>query len=95
MSTQGEITMGLFDGDRRRGRRRGLIVGAAAGAAVAKHRNKEAQASDTGQTETEAPGDDGNSDSIRTQLAELQGLRDDNLISDSEYQTKKKQILGI
>jgi hypothetical protein len=87
--------MGLFDGDRRRGRRRGLIVGAAAGAAVAKHRNKKAQPNDASQPESEAPVDDGNSDSTRTQLAELQGLRDDNLISDSDYQTKKKQILGI
>ena len=95
MRTKGELIMGLFDGDRRRGRRRGLVVGAAVGAGVARHRNKKAQANDTSQMESEAPVDDGNSDSIRTQLAELQGLRDDNLISDPEYQAKKKQILGI
>jgi hypothetical protein len=95
MCTEGEMIMGLFDGDRRKGRRRGLVVGAAAGAGVARHRNKKAQASDTSQAEGEAPVDNNNSESMRTQLAELQGLRDDNLISDPEYQTKKKQILGI
>jgi hypothetical protein len=87
--------MGLFDGDRRRGRRRGLVVGAAVGAGVAKHRNKKAQANNTSEMESKEPADDSNSESMRTQLAELQSLRDDNLISDPEYQAKKKQILGI
>jgi hypothetical protein len=87
--------MGLFDGDRRRGRRRGLIVGAAVGAGVAKHRNKNAQANDTSQAEDEIPADPGTTDSTRSQLSELQGLLDDNLITEQEYQAKKKQVLGI
>jgi hypothetical protein len=72
-----------------------LIVGAAVGAGVAKHRNNKAQANDTSQQEVEEPADDSTSDSTRTKLAELQGLRNDNLISEPEYQAKKKQILGI
>jgi hypothetical protein len=89
------MRMGLFDGDRRRGRRRGLIVGAAVGAGVAKHRNKNAQANDTSQSGDELPDDAGATDSTRSQLAELQGLLDDNLITEQEYQAKKKQVLGI
>jgi hypothetical protein len=79
-------------GFRRRGRRRGLIVGAAAGAAVAK-RSKGNQAQDSGDaasTDIEQPSDD-----YGAQLKELQDLKSQNLITEDDYEAKKKQILGI
>lgn len=95
--------MGLFgSGDRRRGRRRGLLVGAAAGAGVAKARSRRRNAAaqdDPTATDGEVPTRDSSTDGApvdtREQLAQLQGLRDDKLISAADYEAKKKQILGI
>lgn len=66
---------------RRRARRRGLIAGAAIGSAAARRRNAEEPASG---------GDD--------QLAELEklaALKDQGILTQEEFDAKKKQILGL
>jgi len=70
----------------RRGRRRGLIVGAAIGSAAARRgaQNNEPEQS------YEAAGDD--------QLAELEKLgelKERGILTEAEFQAKKKQILGV
>lgn len=74
-------------GFRRRGRRRGLIVGAAAGAAVGHHLGKK-----NGQDE-QSPSEE-NYD-YTDELKKLQELKTQGLITGSEFEAKKKQILGI
>jgi len=81
--------MGLYGpmgpgGFRRRGRRRGLVVGAAVGAAAARHSNKKQP--------DEAAGD---TPDYETELNELASLKAKNLITDEEYDAKRKQILGL
>jgi hypothetical protein len=77
-------------GFRRRGRRRGLIVGAAVGASVAKSRANQ----DNQSTEVPAGGESG-PDDTKGQLMQLQDLKDSNLITETEFQQKRKQILGV
>lgn len=74
-------------GFRRRARRRGLIVGAAAGAAMAKNRG---QSNNDDQTEVSNDG------GINTaELEQLQDLKNKGIITEEEYEAKKKQILGL
>ena len=79
-------------GFRRRGRRRGLVVGAAAGAAVARHasnNSSDAPAPESAEAEADPAND------YTSQLTELMHLKTQNLITEEEYETKRKQILKI
>ncbi len=69
---------------RRRSRRRGLIVGAAVGSAAARRNNDQQQ--------------DAQPASEVDQMAELEKLGQlhaDGILTDEEFQAKKKQILGL
>ena len=74
-------------GFRRRGRRRGLIVGAAVGAAAAKRSNAQ-QAPDQ-------PAEAGDMQDYEAELTKLQELKEKGLITEDEYDAKKKQVLGL
>jgi hypothetical protein len=80
-------------GFRRRGRRRGLIVGAAVGASVARSRANSQDAND--QYSDDQAVQDPAPESIEQQLSELQDIKAKGLITDADFETKKKQILGI
>jgi membrane protease subunit (stomatin/prohibitin family) len=75
-------------GFQRRGRRRGLIVGAAVGASMARRNQGQDEQSD---------GDDAQyaQSDMTTQLQELQELKNQGVITQEEFDAKKKQILGI
>jgi hypothetical protein len=70
----------------RRGRRRGLIVGAAVGSAAAR-RNANNQQDDSSSG-------DGSMDQM-AELEKLGQLKKDGILTDEEFQAKKKQILGL
>ena len=73
-------------GFRRRGRRRGLAVGMAAGAAMSNRGNKQ---QDDSASQPPAQSD------MTKQLEELQNLKNQGVITEAEFEAKKKQILGI
>ncbi len=78
-------------GARRRGRRRGLIVGAAIGSAAARRHNNNQDA------ESEEPIEEGPSDSMQ-QMAELEKLgqlKANGILTQDEFDAKKKEILGL
>lgn len=68
----------------RRARRRGLVVGAAVGSHMA---NKK----DDSQPAPVAPAQS----DMASQLNELEGLKQQGVITQEEFDAKKKQILGI
>jgi hypothetical protein len=70
----------------RRGRRRGLVVGAAVGSAAAR-RNANNQQDDSSSS-------DGSMDQM-AELEKLGQLKKDGILTDEEFQAKKKQILGL
>lgn len=72
-------------GFRRRGRRRGLVVGAAIGAAGARNRAQSSQTQSDTNPET----------SLSAELTELDQAKSQGLINQSEYDAKRKQILGL
>jgi hypothetical protein len=72
-----------FRGAQRRGRRRGLVVGAAVGSAAARRRNDDAGSDNQGQSDQ------------MEQLQKLGELRDSGILTEDEFQTKKKEILGM
>ena len=72
----------------RRGRRRGLVTGAVVGSALSKKQAASAQNQPAATQPATAP-------SLAGQLKELKELRDQDLITDAEYQAKKTQILGL
>ncbi len=74
----------------RRGRRRGLVMGAAIGSSRAK-RAAEAGADAAPQA---APAQADSQDQI-SQLKQLAELRDQGILTDEEFEAKKKQILGL
>jgi hypothetical protein len=76
-----------FRGARRRGRRRGLIVGAAIGASAARARSNQDQPE-------EEPASEPEQDSF-ADLEKLAQLHDSGVLTDEEFQAKKKQLLGI
>jgi hypothetical protein len=76
-----------FRGARRRGRRRGLIVGAAIGASAARARSNQDQPEEGSALEPEQ-------DSF-ADLEKLAQLHDSGVLTDEEFQAKKKQLLGI
>lgn len=74
----------------RRGRRRGLVVGAAVGAAAANRRNASQQEPEQPQPPAAASTDD--------QVAELEKLaqlKNEGILTQEEFDAKKKQILGL
>jgi hypothetical protein len=77
----------------RMGRRRGLVAGAVVGATVANARNKsKATAEDTEQVAGSAPMD------TSQQIAELEKLgklKADGILTQEEFDAKKKEILGL
>lgn len=89
----GEVSMSLLGplgnaGARRRGRRRGLVVGAAVGSSMA---NKKAAAAAQQAQANAAP----QTDDTVNQLKQLAELRDQGILTDEEFEAKKKQILGL
>jgi membrane protease subunit (stomatin/prohibitin family) len=72
----------------RRGRRRGLIVGAAVGSSMARRNQRQ---------DDQAAYDDAQpaQSDMATQLQELQELKNQGVITQEEFDAKKKQILGI
>lgn len=78
-------------GFRRRGRRRGLVVGMAAGAAMGRasaNNNAAAQ-------EPAAPAPVDNSADQMAEIERLGKLKEEGLITQEEFDAKKKQILGL
>jgi len=71
----------------RRARRRGLVVGMAAGHAMGKRSANQADDNQTQQTSAQSD--------MATQLEELQNLKNQGVITQEEFDAKKKQILGI
>jgi len=69
----------------RRMRRRGVAVGMVAGSAMANRRNS----NDGAQAAAPAQSD------LAAQLEELQNLKNQGVITQEEFDAKKKQILGI
>ncbi|HUD11212.1 MAG TPA: hypothetical protein VMS08_02275 [Candidatus Saccharimonadia bacterium] len=78
-------------GFRRRGRRRGLVVGAAAGAAVAHQAGKPKAGTTVAPEAASQPAEN----DYMTELTQLRDLKSQNLITEGEHEAKKKQILGI
>jgi len=70
----------------RRARRRGLVVGMAAGAAMSNRGNKK---QDDSTSQAPAQSD------MASQLEDLQNLKNQGVITQEEFDAKKKQILGI
>ena len=76
----------MIGGYRRRARRRGLIVGAAVGSAAARrHNNQQEPTMDQG-----SAGEDPMAD-----LEKLAQLKDQGILTQEEFDAKKKQILGL
>ena len=71
----------------RRARRRGLIVGAAVGSAAARRNNS---SDDQSQQAAQPSADD-----QMAQLEKLGQLKAEGILTDEEFQAKKKQILGL
>ncbi len=76
----------------RMGRRRGLVVGAAVGAGVANRNRRNAQAADDNAKAATDPGD---TDGQIEQLEKLGQLKDQGILTQAEFDAKKKQILGL
>ncbi len=68
-----------------RSRRRGMIIGAAAASSRANKRAAAAQAVPA------AP----NTDDAIEQVKKLAALRDQGILTDAEFEAKKKQLLGL
>lgn len=77
-------------GFRRRGRRRGLVVGAAVGAAAARRNNPQQEPNQAPANEAQA-----SESSFATQLEELEKLKEQGILTQEEFDAKKKQILGL
>lgn len=80
----------------RMGRRRGLIVGAAVGGAVAHNQaNKQqaAQAQEAANSQSVAPATDTNQQF--SELEKLGQLKDQGILTQEEFDAKKAQILGL
>lgn len=80
--------MPLAGPGRRQGRRRGLIVGAAIGSAAARRNNQAEEAAP-------APQPAVSDDDQYLQLEKLGQLHKDGILTDEEFEAKKKQILGL
>ena len=77
----------------RRGRRRGMVMGAAIGASVAKRGNNNSD-----QAEAAAPAPVAATSGLDDQMAQLEKLgqlKDQGIVTQEEFDAKKKQILGL
>jgi len=72
----------------RRARRRGLIVGAAVGSAAARRGADNSQQQDDATAPVSA-------DDQMAQLEKLGQLKNDGILTQEEFDAKKKQILGL
>jgi hypothetical protein len=70
----------------RRGRRRGLIVGAAIGSAAARRNNS---------NDNDSAAQPAQQDDSMAELEKLAELHNQGILTDEEFQAKKKQLLGI
>lgn len=77
----------------RMGRRRGLLVGAAVGASVANSRNRNAASNEAPQQVVAQPSS--YQDDQISQIEKLSQLKDQGILTQEEFDAKKKQILGI
>lgn len=77
----------------RRARRRGMVMTAA----LSSRRHKQAAAQQTSATNQTPSADSGSamSDQAITQLKQLPELRDQGVLTDAEFDAKKKQLLGL
>jgi hypothetical protein len=73
-------------GFRRRGRRRGLIVGAAVGSAAARHNANKSKSAPAAQDDGSDP---------YAELERLGELKSEGIITEEEFQAKKTQLLGL
>ena len=79
----------------RRGRRRGMVMGAAIGASVAKRGNNN---SDSAEAAAPAPAPVAATSGVDDQMAQLEKLgqlKDQGILTQEEFDAKKKQILGL
>ena len=79
----------------RRGRRRGMVMGAAIGASVAKRGNNN---SDNAEAADPAPAPVAATNGVDDQMAQLEKLgqlKDQGILTQEEFDAKKKQILGL
>ncbi len=79
----------------RRGRRRGMVMGAAIGASVAKRGNNK---SDNAEAAAPAPAPVAATSGVDDQMAQLEKLgqlKDQGILTQEEFDAKKKQILGL
>ncbi|OGL37081.1 hypothetical protein A3E49_03210 [Candidatus Saccharibacteria bacterium RIFCSPHIGHO2_12_FULL_49_19] len=70
-------------------RRRGLVVGMAAGAAMSNRGDKQDDSAQAAQPAQPAQSD------MATQLQELENLKQQGIITQEDFDAKKKQILGV
>ncbi len=77
----------------RRARRRGLVVGGMVGASMAK-KNASSQAP-TSEPQNSPQQPTPAQDSMAAQLEELNKLKEQGILTQEEFDAKKKQILGI
>lgn len=74
----------------RRSRRRGMVIGAAVASSRA---NKQAAAAQAAQPAPVAA--DPSTDDAIDQVKKLAELRDQGILTDAEFEAKKKQLLGL
>ncbi|HSX14677.1 MAG TPA: SHOCT domain-containing protein [Candidatus Saccharimonadales bacterium] len=79
-------------GPRRRARRRGLVAGAAVGAAVGHHAANKANEQAAQEADYQA---EPQQSAMAQQLQELEGLKNQGIITQDEFDAKKQQILGL
>jgi len=77
---------------RRRGRRRGLVVWSGSGSAAA--RRNERNSNDNSQQQQQYDQPEDSVDEL-AELEKLGKLKQDGILTEDEFQAKKKQILGI
>jgi hypothetical protein len=79
----------------RMGRRRGLIVGAAVGAHVANKNKQQNDASQDSNEPVDAPAASSDTNQQLAELEKLGQLKDQGVLTQEEFDAKKKQILGL
>lgn len=75
----------------RRSRRRGMLMGAA----IANSRSNKVDAGQQSAPEPTKPQQSGITPDITKQLTDLKGLLDNGILTQEEFDAKKKQILGL
>lgn len=78
----------------RRSRRRGMVVGAAIGSSRANKRHA-AQQSQATSPQAVTPAQPTSTDDVIEQVKKLAQLRDQGILTDAEFEAKKKQLLNL